>query len=39
MVLVNNCEHMDNININKQASERNPVTKVYKIFDVLKDYI
>lgn len=30
---------MDNVNINKQASERNPVTKVYKIFDVLKEYI
>ena len=30
---------MENLNKGGQASERNPMTKVYKIVDGLKEYI
>ena len=36
---IKNCEYMEELNKNGQASERNPMTKVYKIVDGLKEYI
>ena len=30
---------MEHLNKDGQASERNPMTKVYKIFDGLKEYL
>ena len=36
---IRNCEYMENLNKNGQASERNPMTKVYKIVDGLKEYL
>lgn len=34
-----NCEYMEEINKGGQASQRNPMTKVYKIVDGLKEYL
>ena len=36
---IKNCEYMEDLNKNGQAAERNPMTKVYKIVDVLKEYL
>ena len=36
---IRNCEYMENLNKDGQASERNPMTKVYKIVDGLKEYL
>ena len=36
---IRNCEYMENLKKDRQASERNPMTKVYKIVDVLKEYL
>ena len=36
---IKNCEYMEELNKNGQASQRNPMTKVYKIVDGLKEYI
>lgn len=36
---IKNCEYMENLNKSGQASERNPMTKVYKIVDGLKEYL
>ena len=36
---IKNCEYMENLNKEGQASERNPMTKVYKIVDGLKEYL
>lgn len=36
---IKNCEHMEELNKNGQASQRNPMTKVYKIVDGLKEYL
>lgn len=37
--VIENCEYMENLNKDGEASERNPMTKVYKIFDGLKEYL
>ena len=34
-----NCGHMEELNKEGQASQRNPMTKVYKIVDGLKEYL
>ena len=36
---IRNCKYMENINQGGQASERNPMTKVYKIVDGLREYL
>jgi len=36
---IKNCECMEKINKDGQASQRNPMTKVYKIVDGLKEYL
>ncbi len=36
---IKNCEYMEELNKNGQASPRNPMTKVYKIVDGLKEYL
>jgi len=36
---IENCKHMEELNKIGQASERNPMTKVYKIVDGLKEYL
>ncbi len=36
---IENCKDMEKINKNGQASERNPMTKVYKVVEGLKEYI
>ena len=36
---INNCEYMEELNKNGQASDRNPMTRVYKIVDGLKEYL
>lgn len=36
---IKNCEYMEELNKDGQASERNPMTKVYKIVDGLKEYL
>lgn len=36
---IKNCEHMEELNKEGQASQRNPMTKVYKIVDGLKEYL
>ncbi len=36
---INNCEYMENLNKKGQASKRNPMTKVYKIVNGLKEYL
>lgn len=34
-----NCEFMENLNCSGNSSQRNPMTKVYKIVEGLKDYL
>ena len=36
---INNCEYMEELNKDGQESRRNPMTKVYKIIDGLKEYL
>ena len=36
---IKNCEYMEELNKDRQASQRNPMTKVYKIVDGLKEYL
>ena len=36
---IKNCEYMEMLNKNGQASDRNPMTRVYKIVDGLKEYL
>ena len=36
---IENCKQMEELNKNGQASERNPMTKVYKVVDGLKEYL
>lgn len=36
---IKNCEYMERLNKNGQASDRNPMTRVYKIVDGLKEYL
>lgn len=36
---IKNCEYMETLNKNGQASKRNPMTRVYKIIDGLKEYL
>ena len=36
---IKNCEYMEKLNKNGQASDRNPMTRVYKIVDGLKEYL
>ena len=36
---IKNCEYMENLNKDGQASQRNPMTRVYKIVDELKEYL
>lgn len=36
---IRNCEYMEEINKGGQASQRNPMTKVYKIVEGLKEYL
>ena len=36
---IKNCEYMEEVNKDGQASQRNPMTKVYKIVNGLKEYL
>lgn len=36
---IKNCEYTEEINKDGQASQRNPMTRVYKIVDELKEYL
>lgn len=36
---IENCKQMEELNKNGQASERNPMTKVYRIVEGLKEYL
>ena len=36
---IKNCEHMEELDRDGQASQRNPMTKVYKLVDGLKEYL
>jgi len=36
---IKNCEYMESLNEDGQASQRNPMTKVYKIVDGLKEHL
>lgn len=36
---IENCKYMEELNKDGQASKRNPMTKVYKIVDGLKEYL
>ena len=36
---INNCEYMEELNKDGQESRKNPMTKVYKIIDGLKEYL
>lgn len=36
---IQNCEYMEELNKERQASQRNPMTKVYKLVDELKEYL
>lgn len=38
-IAIKNCESMEELNKEGQASQRNPMTKVYKIVDGLKEYL
>ncbi len=38
-IAIKNCEYMEELNKEGQASQRNPMTKVYKIVDGLKEYL
>lgn len=36
---IKNCEYMEELNKDGQASQRNPMTRVYKVVDGLKEYL
>ncbi len=36
---IKNCEYMEELNKDGQASQRNPMTRIYKIVDGLKEYL
>ena len=36
---IRNCQYMEELNKDGQASQRNPMTRVYKIVDGLKEYL
>ena len=36
---IKNCEYMEELNKDGRASRKNPMTKVYKIIDGLKEYL
>lgn len=36
---IKNCEYMEELHKDRQASQRNPITKVYKIVEGLKEYL
>ena len=36
---IENCEYMEELDKDKQPAQRNPMTKVYKIVNELKQYI
>ena len=36
---IDNCKLMEKINENGQASQRNPMTQVYKVVEGLKEYL
>lgn len=36
---IDNCKAMEDLNKGGQASQKNPMTKVYKIVDELKEYL
>ena len=38
-IAIKNCESMEALNKEGQASQRNPMTKVYRIVDGLKEYL
>lgn len=38
-MVIDNCQFMEKINENGQALQRNPMTKMYKIVDGLKEYL
>lgn len=38
-IAIKNCKYMEELNKDGQASDRNPMTKVYKIVDELKEYL
>lgn len=37
--VIKNCEYMETLNKDGEAAQRNPMTKVYKIVDGLKEYL
>jgi len=39
IIAIKKCESMEEMNKKGQASQRNPMTKVYKIVDELKEYL
>ena len=38
-VAIKNCLYMEELNKDEQASQRNPMTKIYKIIEEFKDYL
>lgn len=36
---IKNCEYMEELNKHRQTSQRNPMTRVYKLVDGLKEYL
>ena len=38
-IAIKNCDYMEKLNKNGQASQRNPMAKAYKIVDGLKEYL
>lgn len=36
---IKNCEYMEELNKDGQASKRNPMTRVYKVVEGLKEYL
>ncbi len=38
-IAIKNCESMEELNKEGQASQKNPMTKVYKLVDGLKEYL
>jgi hypothetical protein len=38
-VAIKNCEYMESLNKEGQASKRNPMTKIYKVVEGLKEYL
>ena len=36
---IKNCEYLEELNKDKKSSQRNPMTKIYKLVDGLKEYL